>query len=134
MTSPPTIMIIDDSDVVRDVLSAYLEASGFAVASFESAVAAWSALANKRIVPAVIVLDHSMPVMDGAAFRRLQLADPGVAHIPVIVYSGTHRVEMPGAFIVLKSVAPETLVSVVRKLCSLKKRRPTEPRVTAVTG
>lgn len=39
--------------------------------------------------PALILLDLAMPVMDGADFRREQLADPTIATIPVVVCSAT---------------------------------------------
>jgi CheY-like chemotaxis protein len=38
--------------------------------------------------PGVILLDLAMPNMDGVAFRRHQLDDPGLADIPVVVCSG----------------------------------------------
>ena len=39
-------------------------------------------------MPHTILLDLNMEVMDGAEFRRLQVADPRLWDIPVIVVSG----------------------------------------------
>jgi CheY-like chemotaxis protein len=39
--------------------------------------------------PDLILLDLMMPVMDGAGFRRLQLADARIASIPIVCLSAT---------------------------------------------
>ena len=48
-------------------------------------------LLRSGIRPRAILLDLMMPVMDGWAFRREQLRDPQLAHIPVIVLSALHH-------------------------------------------
>src|SRR5690606_15758417 len=66
------------------------------------------ALAQLRagLVPQLIILDLTMPVMDGWEFRNHQLADPALRDIPTIVYSAVGSVrresvsalEVVGAF------------------------------------
>ncbi len=38
-------------------------------------------------LPKLILLDMMMPVMDGSEFRKVQLADDKLSHIPIIVLS-----------------------------------------------
>jgi CheY-like chemotaxis protein len=50
---------------------------------------------RRRPRPSVIVLDLMMPVMDGWEFRRRQLADAAIGHIPVVVVSALSPVHYP---------------------------------------
>ena len=54
------------------------------VTAANGAVALDAALAHR---PDLIVLDLMMPVMSGEDFRRAQLANATIAHIPVVVVS-----------------------------------------------
>src|SRR5258708_20300633 len=47
------------------------------------------ALLESGFRPDVIVLERTMPVMDGAGFRAAQLRRPDLAKIPVVVISAT---------------------------------------------
>ena len=78
------VMVIDDDDDIRETLAGLLEDEGYAVAAFASGQDALVAL-RAGTAPRVILLDLMMPVMDGAEFRREQLADPRLADIPVIL-------------------------------------------------
>lgn len=82
------VVIVDDDQAIRDGLSALLEAHGWDVAAFGDGGAA---LAHLRRVPAptVILLDLVMPRLDGALFRKRQLADPVLAHIPVVLITAS---------------------------------------------
>lgn len=84
-TSAPILLVEDNLDVL-DVTRILLEAEGYAVAT---AVNGADALALLRggLRPCLIVLDLSMPVMDGWEFRDEQRADPELRAIPTIVYS-----------------------------------------------
>jgi CheY-like chemotaxis protein len=87
------VMVVDDDDDIRETLSGLLEDEGYAVASFPTGLAAMDAL-KAGLLPRVILLDLMMPVMDGAEFRRAQLADGALASIPVILVTaaGLERV------------------------------------------
>ncbi len=82
------------------------------------------ALARARLDrPRLILLDLFMPVMDGAEFRRLQLSDPAIAAIPVVVVSGAADAEeRVGALAVAghleKPLQVEQLVAVVARHCA----------------
>jgi CheY-like chemotaxis protein len=86
MSASAPILLVEDNVHVLDVTCVLLEAEGYAVIT---AVNGADALARLRagLRPALIVLDLSMPVMDGWEFRRAQRADPELRDIPTIVYS-----------------------------------------------
>jgi CheY-like chemotaxis protein len=78
-----SILIIDDEEDIRDVIRAALEdLAGWQVRSAESA--SQGILQAKAAPPDAILLDVSMPEMDGfACFCELQ-ADPTTQPIPVV--------------------------------------------------
>jgi CheY-like chemotaxis protein len=79
------VLIVDDDEDVRTLYSAVLEAAGYVPVTASNGR---EALAVARAtLPSVILLDLMMPVMDGEAFRRAQLADDRLAPIPTICFS-----------------------------------------------
>ena len=80
----PLVMVVDDDDDIRETLRGLLEDEGYQVAAHATGPGALGALKAGE-APEVILLDLMMPVMDGAEFRRAQLADPALAPIPVIL-------------------------------------------------
>jgi two-component system, chemotaxis family, chemotaxis protein CheY len=85
-TDARSCLIVDDSRVVRLVARRILEGLNFAV---EEAVNGHLALdACRRVMPAAILLDWNMPVMDGIDFlRSLREMEGGDA--PVVVFCTT---------------------------------------------
>ena len=81
--SPLNILVVDDSAVVRQILTAVLaEQGGMKVTAASDPLIAMDKM--KRARPDVIVLDLEMPRMDGLTFlRKLMQEDP----IPVVVCS-----------------------------------------------
>jgi CheY-like chemotaxis protein len=90
----PLVMVVDDDDDIRETLAGLLEDEGYQVAAFPTGQDALDALKG-GMEPRVILLDLMMPVMDGAEFRREQVADPTLASIPVILITaaGLERVQ-----------------------------------------
>jgi len=86
-----TILVVDDNSDVLEVVSALLEAEGYAVATADNGADALEQL-RAGLKPALVILDLTMPVMDGWEFRDRQLKDPELRDIPTIIYSaiGTH--------------------------------------------
>lgn len=85
-----TVLIVEDNPILREGLALVVGRLGF-----ETRAAANGADALKQLSgqwkPDVIVTDLRMPVMNGWEFRARQLADPGLADIPVIVLSGERK-------------------------------------------
>ena len=88
--SGQTILMVDDFQDNREMYATYLRYAGFVV---EEAVTGSEALEKAFATnPAVIIMDLSLPGMDGwEATRRLK-ADPRTKHIPIVVVSG-HALE-----------------------------------------
>lgn len=92
MTTPkakgpaPLVLVVDDFEDNRAMYVEYLSFQGFRVAE---AVNGEEAVARaKELRPAVVVMDLSLPVMDGwEATRRLK-ADAKTRHIRVIALTG----------------------------------------------
>ena len=79
------ILYVEDNDDNVFMLTGRLKRRGFEVAHAENGQVALEHVASNR--PALILMDLSLPVMDGwEATRRLK-ADPATADIPVIALS-----------------------------------------------
>jgi two-component system, cell cycle response regulator DivK len=82
----PLVLVVDDFEDNRAMYAEYLAHSGYRVeqaANGEEAVEI-----TRRLKPDVVVMDLSLPIMDGwEATRRLK-AEAGTRHIPVIALTG----------------------------------------------
>jgi len=88
-----TILLLDDSRTMREVLKVYLMGREF---EFLEAERAERALALLRLVPVSLVFaDVKMPVMDGLAFlQHLRSSDlPALQQVPVIMVTGDKNEE-----------------------------------------
>ena len=84
MQSRGTLYVVDDDDDVRESAELLLEAVGYNVTTYASGVD-FLQMANLT-VPACVLLDIHMPLMDGLEVQR-QLTAKGV-NFPVIVLTG----------------------------------------------
>lgn len=73
--TPRTCLIVDDSRIIRKVARRIVEGLGFEVDEAADGSEALTFCAG--IMPEVILLDWSMPVMDGMTFLRRLRALPG---------------------------------------------------------
>lgn len=81
-----TIMVVDDSPTIRKILGLTLERAGYAVVAEPDGERAVTRLAE--LVPDLILLDISMPKLDGYEVCRRIKSDPRTAHVPVVMLSG----------------------------------------------
>jgi DNA-binding response OmpR family regulator len=120
----PVVLLVDDDPAIRRAVSAGLELEGFAVVPASGGRAALEAAA--RIHPAVILLDLSMPDLDGLeVLRRLRA---GGDQVPVCVLSARDEVDDRVAGLQAGAddyvVKPFALEEVVARLHALLRRRP----------
>jgi CheY-like chemotaxis protein len=86
----PKILLVEDNEMNRDMLSRRLEKRGYSV-SIAVDGAAGVALAQSE-KPDLILMDMSLPVLDGWDATKQIKADPAIAKIPVIALTA-HAME-----------------------------------------
>jgi CheY-like chemotaxis protein len=84
---PGYVLIVDDDQAIREMLSETLDDAGYQVVSVEHGKLALAHLFETPTLPGVILLDLMMPVMNGWEFLEQKQADTRLAAIPVIVLS-----------------------------------------------
>jgi CheY-like chemotaxis protein len=80
------ILIVEDNADTRDVLQRILVMQGYQVIGTRNGLDALAYL-ESGAMPAAIILDIAMPIMDGITFSQKLRADTRWAHVPVIVYT-----------------------------------------------
>ena len=85
-TAKPLVLLVDDYPDAREMYAEYLQFSGFDVIEAGNGQEALDRAIDRT--PDVILMDLSLPVMDGwEATRRLK-ADDRTKHIPVLAVTG----------------------------------------------
>lgn len=86
------LLVVEDDDDIRETVTDLLRDQGYDVEGAEDGRVALSRLQG-GLRPDLILLDRTMPVMDGAAFRKAQLADPLLSMIPVVLMTAANAIE-----------------------------------------
>ena len=116
-----TILVVDDEALVLEVTQEILESRGFAVLTASGGSEALELFARHRADVVAVVLDMTMPEMDGEeVFRRLRQIDP---RAPVVMMSGYSRKKVPrrildsglGGFL-HKPFRPQDLIDKLREM------------------
>ena len=79
------ILLVEDNEMNRDMLSRRLSRRGFEVLIAENGQSGVELTISER--PDLILMDMSLPVMDGWEATRRIKADPSTSRIPVIALS-----------------------------------------------
>jgi two-component system cell cycle response regulator DivK len=82
----PRVLLVDDMLAVRKAYRVYLQRSGFDVVEAANGVEAL--LRVREAVPDVVLMDLSLPLMDGWEATRLLKADRRTAAIPIVALTG----------------------------------------------
>jgi two-component system, cell cycle response regulator DivK len=123
----PLVLVVDDFQDNREMFAEFLAISGFRVAQ---AVNGLEALERAfALVPDAILMDLSLPEVDGwEATRRLK-RDPRTSHIPVVALTGhvlaDHAREARDAGcdgFLAKPCLPEVLVIELRRVLAVERR------------
>jgi CheY-like chemotaxis protein len=114
------VLVVDDDKDIRETLQELIEDEGYEVLSARNGLEALERIQERR--PGLVVLDLFMPGMDGAEFRRRQLADPRVSDVPVVVISAAAGLEervaaMRPAAHLEKPIRLEDLLRLVERFC-----------------
>ena len=88
MTQPdaPLILVVDDYQDAREMYAEYLQYSGFRVAEAKNGNEAVAQARSLR--PDLILMDLSLPGMDGWEATRVLKADDATKHIPIVALTG----------------------------------------------
>ena len=121
MSGAGRVLVVDDDDVIRQLITVNLELEGFDVVAATDGQDALDKV--KAVRPHVVTLDVMMPRVDGwEAAARLR-ADPETAHIKVVLLSARaqeadiQRGEKIGVDAYLtKPFDPDELIDIVRRL------------------
>jgi two-component system chemotaxis response regulator CheY len=109
------VLIVDDDPDLLDVTSFVIEDEGMAVETAKNGEEALALLRTGRL-PALILLDLMMPVMNGREFLAAVANDPLLQRIPVVVLTATDDTEVPGARSVLtKPMDLKELLQIVER-------------------
>ncbi|MFT3766105.1 MAG: response regulator [Minicystis sp.] len=117
---PPLVLVVDDFEDNREMFAEYLELSGFQVAQAGNGRDAISCAFER--VPDVVLMDLSLPELDGWEATRILKSNPRTSHVPVIALTGhtlaEHSREAKDAgcdAFLTKPCLPEALVEEVQR-------------------
>ncbi len=117
-----SVLVIEDDQDVSDAMSETLGDAGYAVATARNGAIALSALRAARELPALILLDLMMPVMDGAHFLMVMRNDARLATLPVVLVTADGHATTKAARLgvqggIKKPVQLNELLFTVAKYC-----------------
>jgi two-component system chemotaxis response regulator CheY len=121
----PTILVIDDSAICRELVSDALRGNGFLTIAANNGKAGLDQMESQHVD--AIVLDYEMPTMDGPTFLMNLRAKPQWHRIPVLmlttniskdIVAETMRYHLFGYMLKVKFSMPEMLVRIQSALRS----------------
>jgi CheY-like chemotaxis protein len=118
---PPLVLIVDDNVDAREMYALYLEHAGFRAAEAADGETAIAMARSDK--PSVILMDATMPRLDGWEAARQLKDDPETRHIPLIMLTAhaftehRERAAKVGADAFLaKPVLPDALAVEIRRV------------------
>ncbi|MGE5360355.1 MAG: response regulator [Bacteroidales bacterium] len=113
----PLVLVVEDDEDVREMYEVMLATSGYRVVSAVNGVEAVDKARELR--PHVILMDLTLPTLDGWSAGRQLKSEPSTRHIPIVALSG-NPVDEPGQNVfvssLLKPCFPDDLVAEVKRL------------------
>ena len=80
-----TILVVDDSAMIRHIVAQILSESGYTVLTARNGQEGYEL--TKRHNPHLVIMDVEMPVMDGIQATALIKSEPQTNHIPVMIFT-----------------------------------------------
>ena len=113
------VLLVDDCQDTRELYAEYLELSGFDVKEADDGIVAISEAL--RVRPDIIVMDMSLPRLDGREAAQKLRADERTRTIPLVLISGYDADTLPANnglwdHYLGKPCPPEELVNVIGRL------------------
>jgi len=115
------VLVVEDYEDTRDALVTLLRICDYEVHGARDGAEALDVL-RAGVRPCLILLDLTMPRMDGAEFRAAQLRDPALRNIPVALLTGLPRQHpkvqsLASLETVQKPIDAERLLRLVQEHC-----------------
>ena len=115
------VLIADDSDDNRELTANLLDVSGFAAIATRNGLEAL--VAANCLAPAVVLMDVSMPILDGIETARLLRASAVTRQVPVIAHTAWPSFfDGPGrdlfAAVLPKPTTPDALLASVQRFAT----------------
>ncbi len=114
-----SVLIVDDDRSLRTVIAAHLELGGFETLSANDGPEALASFDER--IPDLIVVDVSMPLMDGYELTRRIRRHPSAGHVPIIMLTArTETVDKVAGFeagaddYIIKPFSPQEMLARVR--------------------
>lgn len=119
------LLIVDDSDANRETTAAILEEAGFEVVTATNGLEGVIVAHFAR--PSVVLMDLTMPVLNGLEAARLIRLSSATQDLKVIAYTARPdlfdgAVTRWFADVILKPASPETIVRLVQKVADSEPR------------
>lgn len=114
------VAIVEDDSEFRDMLRELLEEEQYRVIAVSNGAEALEMLRGDTI-PNVILLDVSMPVMDGFDFLRFRNDDPHLAAVPVVLVTNAKPHERPTTGVndvVRKPIDIDEILFAIKRYCA----------------
>lgn len=119
--SQKIILIVEDEKDIRKNLKKILEMEGYLVEQAENGKEALAILHSSTSLPAMIILDLMMPVMDGFEFRDQQEKIPKIATIPIAIMTADDHIDekkmrIRAAAAMKKPASIQTILDTVKRI------------------
>jgi two-component system cell cycle response regulator DivK len=118
---PPRVLLVEDYDDAREMYSEYLTFAGFEMLQAANGVEAIRRAVESQ--PHIVVMDLSLPEMDGWETTRRLKADARTASIPVLALTGHVLTDFSGRAkqagfdgFLTKPCLPEDLVAEIHRI------------------
>jgi two-component system alkaline phosphatase synthesis response regulator PhoP len=122
-TAEKCILVVEDSDEIRELLGFVLEAEGYQVVALEDGREVVETARERQ--PMLITLDLALPGKDGWAIVRELQDDPTTRDIPILVISAyTRELEAPLRRRVARVISkPFYITQVITEVAEILQRR-----------
>jgi CheY-like chemotaxis protein len=127
--APPLVLIVEDYQDCLDMYAAYLGLSGFRVIKASDGATALAAASSA--LPDVILMDLSLPGMDGCETTRRLKSNPATSRIPVVALTAQSVMDLNGLkamgfdTLIAKPCLPDDLAELVRRFVASRTPAPT---------
>jgi two-component system chemotaxis response regulator CheY len=116
------ILIIDDSESIREVIASGLEMSGYNVIKGINGADGLTLLKENENI-SLVITDLNMPIMDGISFLKEVRSDENYKYLPIIILttesqeSKKQEARIAGATgWIIKPFSREKLIAVIKKI------------------